>query len=133
MRCRFRRRRRASNVVWWNRSRNAVTRTRTFCALPSASSISVGTGRREIIGASDATETYFGKTPADVTLAEAALLAGIIGNPNALSPVRNPDRAAQRRNALLEDMLGCGYITRDEYVRASQAQLLPHDSALHRR
>jgi hypothetical protein len=75
-------------------------------------------GARDIIGVSDAAKTYFDKTPTDMTLSEAALLAAIIGNPNTFSPVRNPDRAAQRRNALLEDMLGCGYVTRDEYLRA---------------
>jgi membrane peptidoglycan carboxypeptidase len=89
-------------------------------------------GARDIVGVSDAAKTYFGKTPADMTLPEAALLAAIIGNPNTLSPVRSPDRAAQRRDALLEDMLGCGYITRDEYLRAI-AGAIPAESLLLRR
>ena len=49
-------------------------------------------------GIEAAARTYFDKDPADLTLTEAALLAGLPQAPTAYSPRRHPDRALERRN-----------------------------------
>ncbi len=54
---------------------------------------------------------YFRKMPADLDLFEAALLTGLIKAPSIYSPVKHPDRALQRRNAVIDAMLENGTIT----------------------
>src|SRR6185295_11994176 len=49
-------------------------------------------GGTNVVGIGEAARTYFGKAAADLTVAEAATLAGVIRAPNLNSPVRNPDR-----------------------------------------
>ncbi len=53
-------------------------------------------------GVEAASEGYFGKPASDLTLAEAALLAGIPQSPNAYEPLTHPEAARQRRNQVLE-------------------------------
>ena len=55
---------------------------------------------------------------AELTLEQAALLAGLIQRPSAFDPYRNPQDARRRRNLVLERMLANGYITPDEHDRA---------------
>jgi penicillin-binding protein 1A len=62
-----------------------------------------------------ASERYFDKQPSDLTIPEAALLAGLIANPEGSNPINFPDRARDRRLAVLRAMLDEGMI--------SQAQL----------
>jgi penicillin-binding protein 1B len=57
-----------------------------------------------IYGIGTAARAYFSKEARDLNLGEAALLAGIIKGPNLLSPVRNPDRARERQEQVLERM-----------------------------
>ena len=66
-------------------------------------------------GIRSAAKTFFNKTPAQLNLEEAALLAGIINAPTRYSPVRNPDNALARRNFVLRQMEKSGYIDEDLY------------------
>jgi penicillin-binding protein 1A len=68
-----------------------------------------------------ASEFYFGKPVKDVSLAEAALLAGIVRGP-IYSPLLHPDRALARRNLVLSRMISEGKITRQA---GEAAQKLP--------
>jgi penicillin-binding protein 1A len=71
-----------------------------------------------------AARIYFEKSPADLTLAEAALLAGIPSNPALYDPVQNPTEARERRATVLELMLAQGLITTSDLGRAD-AEPLP--------
>jgi penicillin-binding protein 1A len=74
-------------------------------------------------GVEAAARTYFGKSATDLSLAEAALLAGLPKAPNYYSPFRNPERARQRQNYVLWRMLELGYINSDERESADHAPL----------
>ncbi|MBW0114339.1 transglycosylase domain-containing protein [Pseudonocardia abyssalis] len=56
-------------------------------------------------GISSAARTYFGVTPADLTVPQAALLAGMVRSTTATDPVQNPQAAADRRNLVIQQML----------------------------
>jgi penicillin-binding protein 1A len=73
-----------------------------------------------------ASEYYFGKHIGDLTLPEAALLAGLPKTPTAYSPVLHPERALQRRNQVLLAMLENGKITPKQYQEAKVAPLGLH-------
>src|SRR5207244_12350873 len=61
-------------------------------------------------GVSSAARAYFGKEVHQLTLAESALLAGMVRAPNSYSPVINPERARQRRDVVLTRMRELGRI-----------------------
>ena len=69
-------------------------------------------------GIEAASRTFFNKEPAALTIAEAALLAGIPQRPNGLSPRRHADRAIERRDLVLGKMQELGYISVSEYKAA---------------
>jgi penicillin-binding protein 1A len=69
-----------------------------------------------------ASEFYFGKHAKDVTLTEAALLAGLPKGPAAFSPLLAPERALRRRNLVLSEMESDGVIT---HAQAEQARSAP--------
>ena len=71
-------------------------------------------------GVAEASKIYFGKDVRNLTLAEAALVAGIIQSPWNHSPFNNADRARERRNVVLRAMVDAGYITADAAARAQQ-------------
>ncbi len=71
----------------------------------------------------EASHAYFNKDIKNLTLPEAALLAGMIQRPNYLSPYRNPKRALERRNLVLDSMVETGAITREQADRAKAAPL----------
>src|SRR5439155_13646386 len=75
-------------------------------------------------GIQQAARTYFGKTALDLTLPEAALLAGIPEDPSLWDPVAHPQAARDRRNVVLQQMLAQGDISRSEYD-AARATALP--------
>jgi penicillin-binding protein 1B len=64
-----------------------------------------------IHGIPEAARVFFGKDVRNVTLAEAATLAGIIQTPSRFSPFRNPERARERRNVVLGVMADAGVIS----------------------
>ncbi len=76
-------------------------------------------GPRGIYGVEDAADFYFSKRVGDLTLEEAALLAGIIRSPHRYSPLRMTEAARTRRNWVLSRMAGLGMITEQEEKRAS--------------
>jgi penicillin-binding protein 1B len=76
-----------------------------------------------ILGVGEAARFYFGKPVSEISLPEAALLAGMIRSPNNYSPFTHPDLALQRRNTVLGLMLSQKKITRQEYDAAITAKL----------
>ena len=76
-----------------------------------------------IAGVGLASQYYFGKTPDELTLAEAATLVGITNAPSRYNPHTNPAECLKKRNNVLYSMLECGVIDEGEYVRESSAQL----------
>jgi len=74
-------------------------------------------------GIQKAARHYFGKKASELTLPEAALLAGLPKAPNNYSPVKHPKAAFERRNLVLGLMREQGMITEDEYMQASHAPL----------
>jgi len=79
-------------------------------------------GSFTISGLAEGSRSYFNKDLKDITLPEAALLAGLIQAPSRLSPYRHPDRAKDRRNTVLDAMVETGAITR---AQADKAKELP--------
>lgn len=71
-------------------------------------------------GVEAACQTYFNKSVSDITLPEAALIAGLPKAPSIYSPKKNPDRALMRRNTVLHQMLLTQQITRDQYDKAKK-------------
>jgi penicillin-binding protein 1A len=69
-------------------------------------------------GIEAAAQGYFGKNARELTLAEAAVLAGLPKAPNAYSPYSHPDKSYQRQTYVLNRMLEDGYITEKERDRA---------------
>ncbi len=69
-------------------------------------------------GAEAAALTYFNKHAVDLTVAEAALMAGLPQSPGRLSPYDNADGAVSRRQWVLSKMHEQGYITSEEYEAA---------------
>ena len=76
-----------------------------------------------LTGAEAAARRFFGKPARELTLSEAALLAGLPKAPSALMPLRHPERALERRNYVLERMRQVRYITEDEFRRACSEAL----------
>ncbi len=64
-----------------------------------------------IYGVERASQRYFGKPAAEMSLSESALLAGIIRGPNKFSPFRNYEGALSERNTVLKRMVAAGRIT----------------------
>ncbi len=62
-------------------------------------------------GIEAASRRYFSKPAANLTLAEAATLAGIVQRPTSYDPIRNPDLSAERRNIVLDRMASLAYIS----------------------
>ena len=74
-------------------------------------------------GVSDAAWVYFSKTPTELNLQEAALIAGLPPAPSIYSPLLNPDLALSRRSVVLERMVQAGFITKQAATRARNAPL----------
>lgn len=77
-------------------------------------------------GVEAASERYFGKRLNQLTLPEAALLAGLPRNPTYYSPIHHPTHALRRRNEVLAAMLNNGKIGRKQYEQATAAPLGLH-------
>jgi penicillin-binding protein 1B len=80
-------------------------------------------GSFTISGFAEASQAYFNKDLKDITLPEAAMLAGIIQRPSYLSPYRHPERALERRNLVLESMVETHAITREQCDKAKATPL----------
>jgi penicillin-binding protein 1B len=80
-------------------------------------------GSFAIHGVAEASRLFFGKDVANLTVGEAALIAGVIQNPGLHSPFVNPKNAVERRNVVLRAMADEEYITADVAERASREPL----------
>ncbi len=63
-------------------------------------------------GVASAARTYFNTTPDRLTIAQAALLAGMVRSTSAYDPVQHPEQALKRRNIVIDEMANVGSITR---------------------
>lgn len=73
-------------------------------------------------GVEKAAQTFFGKSAWELTLSEAALLAGLPKSPTQYNPFRHLDRALKRRDTVLFRMQAAGFISRDAAETARQEQ-----------
>ena len=80
-------------------------------------------GSFTIRGFAEASRAYFNEDLRNITLPEAALLAGLIQAPSYLSPYYHPERALERRNIVLEAMVGTHAITREQADKAKATPL----------
>jgi penicillin-binding protein 1A len=80
-------------------------------------------------GFASAAETYFGKPLKDITIAEAAMLAGLPKAPSSYNPINNPKRARSRQLHIIERMEENGYITAQQAVQAKAEPLRLRSSA----
>ncbi len=88
-------------------------------------------GPFEIHGIGVASKHFFNKHPGDLTLAECALLGGMIRGPNIYNPSTHPDRTLARRNSVLKRMVDLNLINQQEYLNALQEPLSqPHPQLL---
>ena len=71
-------------------------------------------------GIKKASETFFNLEPKDLNIEQAALMAGVVNAPSRFSPIRNPERALQRRNLVISQMAVYGFITPQERDSISQ-------------
>ena len=86
-------------------------------------------------GFAAASETYFGKPLKDISIAEAAMLAGLPKAPSAYNPINNPTRARSRQLYIIERMEDNGFITAEQ-AKAAKAEELkirsgPDSSRVH--
>ncbi len=87
-------------------------------------------GSFAVHGVAEASRMFFGKDVSNLTLAEAATIAGVIQSPPAYSPFRANERARQRRNVVLGAMAETGYISAEAASRAAALPLEPVARAL---
>lgn len=80
-------------------------------------------GAQAIHGVWEASRFYFGKSPRELTVAEIAMIAGLIRGPNLYSPHRDHERAVRRRNHVLQRMFRAGHIDRHTYEQATAEPL----------
>jgi penicillin-binding protein 1A len=71
-----------------------------------------------LYGVEAASRGYFGKKASELSLAEAALLAGLLKAPSSYAPTERPEKAEARQGVVLAAMLDVGAITRQEYDQA---------------
>jgi penicillin-binding protein 1A len=77
-------------------------------------------------GVQAASELYFGKSAKDLTLDEAATIAGILPAPQRLNPYANMAAAVSRRNYTLDRMASEGYLTEEEAAAAKARPIVTH-------
>ncbi|MEO8124504.1 MAG: transglycosylase domain-containing protein, partial [Burkholderiales bacterium] len=77
-------------------------------------------------GFASASVAYFGKPLKNITVAEAAMLAGLPKAPSAFNPIANPKRATARQHYVLDRMLENGFITREQRDAALEQKLIYH-------
>jgi len=80
-------------------------------------------GSFTISGFAEASRAYFNKDLKDISLPEAALIAGLIQAPSYLSPYRHPERALDRRNLVLDSMAETHAITQEQAEKAKATPL----------
>ena len=83
-----------------------------------------------VYGLRAAARHYFNVDPEHLTLAQAAMLAGVVNAPTRLAPTRNLDAARSRARLVLREMVESGYITEEELggVRQARVRRGPRDA-----
>jgi penicillin-binding protein 1A len=76
------------------------------------------------IGVENASRLFFHKDADALSIEEAALIAGLLRAPDYFSPYKHPERALQRRNKVLEDMMAQGKLSASDAARAEATPLL---------
>ena len=76
-----------------------------------------------VYGVGEAAEYYFGKSVSELSLPEAALLAGLFQAPNKYNPYKDPDAASERRSLVLDLMVRHGYISVEEADMAKNVNI----------
>src|SRR5207247_11407489 len=76
-----------------------------------------------IVGVAEASRLFFAKDVSNLTLAEAATIAGVYQSPSALSPFNNPERCRDRRNVVLGAMADAGFIKKQAADSATHEPL----------
>ena len=79
-----------------------------------------------IYGVGEAANVYFGKDVSQLSLPEAAFLAGIIRSPNRYNPFKNLEKVTERRNQVLDSMQEAGAVSPADIAAAKQAKLELH-------
>ena len=85
-------------------------------------------------GFASASDIYYGKPLKDITVAEAAMLAGLPKAPSANNPIVNPERATIRQRYIIDRMFDNGFITAEQHEQAMKQQLkyrAPTEVAVH--
>ncbi|MBX7444653.1 MULTISPECIES: transglycosylase domain-containing protein [unclassified Arthrobacter] len=80
---------------------------------------------RDAYGIEAASRYFFSTTAKDLTLPQAALLAGLVNSPSAFDPITNPEKSKQRRDLVLGLMLNQGKITQEEHDAAVATPVEP--------
>jgi penicillin-binding protein 1A len=80
-----------------------------------------------LYGAEAASLGYFGRHASDLSIAQAALLAGLVKSPSTYAPTVSPERAVARRNLVLQAMVDAGAITKAQGEQARAAKLVLDD------
>lgn len=78
-----------------------------------------------LYGVEAASQAYFGRPSSDMSLSQSALLAGLIRNPNRLSPFNNLEASLTQRNVVLGQMEEQNWITRAEHAKALKERIIP--------
>ena len=81
-------------------------------------------GSFAIHGVAEASRIFFGKDVANVSISEAAVIAGVIQSPAGRSPFANPKRSTERRNVVLRAMADEGYISEADATKATREPLI---------
>ncbi len=81
-------------------------------------------------GVETASQSYFGKSAAQLNLPEAALLAGLIRGPNRFSPLKNPEGAAEQRNVVLDRLVSLKKLSPAQAEEAKRAKINTHPKRL---
>ena len=87
-------------------------------------------GPFEIRGVGEASRIFFGKDVSNISLAEAATIAGLIQSPSRLNPFRHPEDATKRRDVVLGAMVDAGLVTKADAAAASKVPLTLSSRAL---
>ena len=81
-------------------------------------------GSFAIHGVAEAARLFFGKDVANISISEAAVIAGVIQSPAGRSPFANPKRSTERRNVVLRAMADEGYITEEQATKSMREPLV---------
>jgi penicillin-binding protein 1B len=117
--------------TWWRKAREALMSVILDARYPKDRILEVylnevylgQRGSVSICGVQAASRYFLGRNVSDLSLAEAATLAGLIRNPGGYNPFTHPDRAVQRRNLVLDAMLEAGFADKPSVAKAKAERL----------